>query len=153
VSNNIRDKLKEITSSVVEELGYELVDMKYGKEGKQWVLRVFIDHSDGIGLEDCERVSRSLSDKLDQDDPIPHRYILEVSSPGLDRPLKKDEDFERFKEHPVVIKTNEAVEGKRKIEGILMGLKDDRIVIFSDGIEIFIPRDIVSSVRLMPQFK
>lgn len=149
----LKKKLEDIISIPIEELGYEYVYMTYGKESGQWFLRVFIDHPRGIGLNDCEEIARQLSKILDEDDPIPGRYILEVSSPGLDRPLIKDRDFERFKDHMVIVKTTTAVNGKKKNQGQLKGLLGNEIVIEIDQEELSISRDIVSSVHLVPQYE
>ncbi|NLK00560.1 MAG: ribosome maturation factor RimP [Clostridia bacterium] len=152
MGTGLKKKLEEIISGPIEKLGYEYVYMTYGNEGGQWFLRVFIDHPEGIGLDDCEKIARHLSRILDEGDPIPGRYILEVSSPGLDRPLIKDRDFERFKDHMVVVKTTSAVNGRRKNEGLLKGLLGDEIIIEVGKEELSIARDIVSSVNLVPQY-
>ncbi len=88
-------ELIDLLEPVVEDEGLELVDLEYKKEGKRWVLRVFIDGPDGISHNECVRVTRALEPVLEEKDPIPHQYVLEVSSPGLDRPLKTDRDFEK----------------------------------------------------------
>lgn len=104
---------------IVNEIGLELVDIEYVKEGKDWFLRVFIDKETGVDIEDCGIVSEKLSEKLDEVDPIPHYYFLEVSSPGAERPLKKDKDFEKAIGKNVFIKTYEPIEGEKAFEGIL----------------------------------
>ena len=113
---------------------------------------MFIDHPEGIGLDDCEKVSKSLSAALDEKDPIPHNYVLEVSSPGLDRPLKSEKDFERFKGHWIKVKTFAPIEGRKTFEGQLVGLHDGKIVFTFEEEEKQIPRDQISSVRLVPEF-
>lgn len=152
VAGNFKGVLEDICKTAVENLGYDLVDLEFRKEGQRWVLRVFIDHLEGIGLDDCEKVSRVLSSELDENDPISHKYILEVSSPGLDRPLKREKDFERFKGHQVKIKTYTPFEGKKTIKGSLVGLEDSNIVVVSEGEEKKIPRSQVSIVRLIPEY-
>ena len=144
--------LEAICRSVVESLGYELVDLQFVKEYQKWVLRVFIDHDEGIGLDDCEKVSKALSSALDEEDPIPHNYVLEVSSPGLDRPLKNEKDFERFKGYRIKVKTFSPIEGRKTFDGYLVGLNDGKIVLNVESEEMQIPRDQVSSVRLVPEF-
>lgn len=128
-----RDKLslgKERIETVVERLGnqvaanlnYELVDVEYRKEGPNWVLRCFIDKENGIGIEDCQRFSEALDRVLDEADPIPGKYLLEVSSPGIERPLKKDEDFIRFAGKTIEIKLNKAFNNRKTYRGELIGM-------------------------------
>jgi len=145
--------LYDIVKPVIESLDFELVDVEYKKEGKDWYLRVFIDKEGGITIDDCQIASEILSQKLDEEDPINHSYILEVSSPGLDRPLKKDKDFEKFKGRKINIKLFEALNGKKEYIGTLKGLDGNNIII-SDANNnlIAIPREKTSSVRLEIEF-
>ncbi|MGI6555433.1 MAG: ribosome maturation factor RimP [Bacillota bacterium] len=152
MAGNVKSMVEDICRNTVENSGYELVDLEFRKEHQGWVLRVFIDHPEGIGLDDCEKVSKALSSELDKDDPIPHKYVLEVSSPGLDRPLKNDKDFERFSGHQIKIKTYTPFEGKKTIKGSLVGLEDDNIIVLLDNEEKKIPRSQVSTVRLIPEY-
>ena len=152
VAGNIKSILEGTCRSVAETSGYELVDLEFRKENQSWVLRVFIDHPDGIGLEDCEKMSKALSAILDEEDPIPQNYVLEVSSPGLDRPLKSDKDFELFKGYRIKLKTFSPFEGKKQFNGSLVGLEEDQIVFLSEEEEKRIPRAQVSLVRLDPEF-
>ncbi|KXG75791.1 ribosome maturation factor RimP [Thermotalea metallivorans] len=145
----IVDIAEELVMPVIRENNFELVDIEYVKEGKDRFLRVYIDHKDGITLDDCQKVSEYLSDRLDEVDPIEESYYLEVSSPGLDRPLKKDEDFERFKGRMVEVYLYQAVEGKKVMEGELLGLIDNHVAIKVNGHEIFeLSRDKVAKVKL-----
>ncbi len=152
MAENLKQMLESVSRSVAEETGYELVDVAFVKEYQRWVLRVFIDHPDGIGLEDCEKVSKALSAVLDAGDPIPHEYTLEVSSPGLDRPLKTDDDFQRFQGSTIKVKTFGPIEGRRNFKGSLVGMKDGNIIVSIEGEEKQIPRDQVASARLVPEF-
>lgn len=93
MSQSITDLVKELASPILENLQLELVDIEYVKEGKNWYLRLFIDSEDGVDIEECGMVSERLSEKLDEIDPIPHNYFLEVSSPGAERPLKNKGRF------------------------------------------------------------
>lgn len=113
-------------------LGYEVVDVEYVKEGGNWVLRVYIDKDGGISTEDCEKMSRSVETMLDGDDPIENPYSLEVCSPGLDRLLKKDSDFERFKGRLVDIKLYKSQNGAKKYHGELLDLTDGVISILDE---------------------
>jgi ribosome maturation factor RimP len=152
MAGKISNLLESFCRSAVEAEGYELVDLEFVKEYQNWILRVFIDHSDGIGLDDCEKVSKALSSALDEGDPISQQYVLEVSSPGLDRPLKSEKDFERFKGHRIKVKTYTPFEGRKNLEGLLVGLIDEKIVLVFEEEEKGIPRDQVASVRLVPEF-
>ncbi len=121
--------IEKIANSVTQDLGLELVDIKYRSFGKQPHLTIYIDKPEGVSLKDCEILSKSLGELLDEEDPIPFRYILEVSSPGLARPLKKAADFRRFQGHDVHIKTNEKIKGRRNFKGILKHHREDFIII------------------------
>ena len=148
----VRKELNELVEGVVQDLNYDFVDLEYQKEGERWVLRVFIDSAAGIGLEDCEKVSKAISRVFDEKDPIPNRYLLEVSSPGLDRPLKKEADFMRFAGSIVLVKTYTALNDRKKFQGTLIGLEGENIILKIEGDALSIPREMVSSVRLVPQF-
>jgi ribosome maturation factor RimP len=125
----IEDIVKDLAAPIVQKYSYELVDVEFIKEGANWYLRVYIDKQDGITIDDCEIVSKELSKKLDEIDPIKQSYFLEVSSPGLDRPLKKESDFEKFKGETVEVKLYKPLEGKKLFDGKLVGLIDGRVVI------------------------
>lgn len=119
----------EITLPIVEKNAYELVDVEFVKEGANWYLRVYIDKPGGITIDDCQLVSEELSSKLDKEDPIKQSYFLEVSSPGLDRPLKKDGDFIKYRGELIEIKTYQPINGKKIFEGELLGLEENKILI------------------------
>jgi len=124
------------------------VDVEYVKEGPNWYLRIYIDKPGGITIDDCKIVSEEVSDLLDKEDPIPQRYFLEVSSPGLERPLKKDSDFEKFKGELVEVRLFKAINGKKIYIGELIGLIDNKIVITLDsGETIEFEKEKVSLVR------
>lgn len=129
--------------------GIEIVNIEYHREGGRFVFRVFIDHENGVGLDLCQSASRIIADILDREDPIPQAYSLEVSSPGLDRVLKKERDFEKFQGHKVKLKTFEPLDGQKKFIGILVGLIDDKIVLDIDGSQATIPRELTAQVRLV----
>ncbi len=117
--SKVKETVEKLALPIVEELGLEIVDIEYVKEGKNWFLRVFIDKETGVDIEECGLVSERLSEKLDEVDPIPHNYYLEVSSPGAERPLKKPADFERSIGKNVYIKTYEPINGEKIFEGVL----------------------------------
>lgn len=146
-------KIEEIViqylKPIVEKNNYELVDVEFKKEGANWYLRVYMDKDGGFTINDCEEVSRFLEQKLDADDPIEKAYILEVSSPGLDRPLKKDEDFVKFAESVVDVKLYKAVNKRKEFQGILKGLENNIVTIeLEDGSEMNFNREEIASIRL-----
>ncbi len=149
-----QETLFALARPVVEKEGLELVDLEYKKEGKRWMLRVFIDGPEGISHDECVRVTRALEPVLEEEDPIPHGFVLEVSSPGLDRPLKRDRDFERARGKKVEIKTFAPLVNKQKtLRGTLLGLADkDLRLELEDGSKITIPRDQVAKARLHFEF-
>ena len=122
--SNTEKKVLPLLEPIVEEKGLELVDVEFVKEGANWYLRIYIDKDGGVSIDDCEGVSRALEAKLDEADPIEQAYILEVSSPGIDRPLKKDADFVKFQGEIIDIKLYKAVNGKKQYQGKLLGLAD-----------------------------
>ncbi|MDT8858989.1 ribosome maturation factor RimP [Alkalihalobacillus sp. MEB130] len=110
----------ELVTPILEELNLELVEVEFKKEGPNWFLRIFIDSDKGVDLEDCGLVSERLSDKLDELDPIPQAYFLEVSSPGAERPLKKEKDVIKAIGKDVHVKTYEPIDGEKTFEGKLI---------------------------------
>jgi len=117
------EKVSSIAESIATEINVELVDVEFVKEGSEWFLRIFVDRQGGMDLDTCEIFSRKLSDILDEDDPITQAYRLEVSSPGIERPLKKEKDFARFASEKVKINLFEAVDGQKQLIGILLGIE------------------------------
>ena len=126
------EELATLLEPTVERLGYELADLEVRVGGKSGVVRLFIDKPDGIGLEDCEKVSRAVSALLDVEDPLPGNYDLEVSSPGLDRTLTKIEHFQRFMGQTVKVKLRIPREGRRRFRGTLLSVDDENIVVEVD---------------------
>ncbi|MCX7903660.1 MAG: ribosome maturation factor RimP [Caloramator sp.] len=137
-----------IAKPIVEQFNLELVDVEFIKENNEWFLRVFIDKEGGITIDDCTNVSRILSDKLDEVDPISVSYYLEVSSPGINRPLKKEEDFIRFKDRKIKIRLFKELEGKKIIKGVLLGIKDNKVIVNVKDKEIEIDFNNISSANL-----
>jgi ribosome maturation factor RimP len=145
--------VKEICEQLADELGYELVDVEFLKEGSNYFLRVYLDKPGGINLDDCQKVSQLLSDKLDEKDPITTPYYLEVSSPGLDRPLKNDKDLKRNLGKEIEIKLYEPLKGKKIIEGILEDYEEKTIVIRTEINEIVtIPKEGIALIKLAVKF-
>ena len=129
-------RTEEILQPIMEKNGFELWDVEYVKEGNNWYLRAYIDKPGGIMINDCEVVSRELSDILDTEDFIEGAYILEVSSPGLGRPLKKDKDFERSIGEEVEIRTYRAIDRQKEFVGILKEFDKETVTIQYENEEI-----------------
>ena len=125
-------KAERLLLPIVEKAGFELVDLEYVKEGGTWYLRGFIDKPGGITIDDCEAVSRVFNDALEEEDFIPDSYVMEICSPGLDRPLKKPKDFERSLGKVVEIRTYRPVDGSKEFEGILDDWDDEQVTILMD---------------------
>ena len=153
IKKRIEDVVTELVMPIVDTLSFDLVDVEFLKEGANWYLRVYIDKPGGIAIDDCQAVSEKLSDRLDEVDPVKQSYILEVSSPGLERPLKKDSDFERFKGEDIEVKLFQPLNGKKIFEGKLLGLIEDKISIKqSSGEELMFERADTATVRRVLKF-
>lgn len=137
-----------------EQMAYELVDVEFVKEGKHRFLRVYMDKEGGITLDDCQKISQFLNEKLDSLDPIEEEYILEVSSPGIERPLKKDEDFVRFAEKLAQIKLYFPIGGAKVIEGVLKGFENGEVLIEDERTMtvLAIPKDKIAGAKLLFRF-
>ncbi|MCK8058799.1 MULTISPECIES: ribosome maturation factor RimP [unclassified Fusibacter] len=151
----VADTFKKLAQSELEK--YELVDVEFVKEGKHRYLRVYIDTIDpneGVSIDDCKIVSQQLNQKLDALDPIEEEYILEVSSPGIERPLKKEEDFIKFAEKLAQIKLYFPINGSKIIEGILKGVQDGEVLIEDERNNevISIPKDKIAAAKLLFRF-
>lgn len=149
---NIQQVITELATPIVEGLNYELVDVEFVKEGANWYLRIYIDKPGGIGIDDCQAVSEKISDILDKEDPIEQSYYLEVSSPGLERPLKTERDFIKYKGELVELKVFQPIDGKKVFEGELVGLIDNKIVINQDGNTIEFEKNKVAIVKRAVKF-
>lgn len=145
---NIKTLVEEMVMPYLEEQQFELVDVEYVKEGSSWFLRVFVDKDGGIDIEDCGRVSEYLSQKLDENDPIPDAYFLEVSSPGAERPLKKEKDFVKAIGKHVYITTYEPVDGSKEFEGTLEAFDGETITVMVNKKAHALPYSKVASARL-----
>lgn len=146
-------KAEELITPIIEANHFELVDMEYVKEGSNWYLRAYIDKDGGITVDDCELVSRAFSDLLDKEDFIEDSYILEVSSPGLGRPLKKDKDFKRNIGNEVELRLYKAVNKVKEDVGILTAFDKDTVTIeHEDGTEAVYERSALALIRLTFDF-
>ncbi|MBK1873872.1 MULTISPECIES: ribosome maturation factor RimP [Marinobacter] len=147
-------QLEDILRPVVEGMGYEYWGIEYRSKGYQSMLRVFIDDAEkGIGIDDCEKVSRQISGVMDVEDPIQTEYTLEVSSPGMDRPLFRPEQYQAFVGHQVQIRLRMAFEGRRKFQGLIKGVEDDEVVIVVDDHEYLLPFDSIEKAQIIPVFE
>ena len=148
----LREKLLELLSPEVEALGYELVELDAPAPGGTGTLRIYIDGEEGIGLDDCEKVSHRVSGLLDVEDPIHGHYVLEVSSPGLDRPLRTEEHFRRQAGMLVKIVMAAGRPGRRRYKGRIGSVEDGVISIEVDGEQVSLPLSGIESARLVPEF-
>ena len=152
-----KDEIEKLTTKilepVMEELKMELVDVEYVKEGPHMYLRFYIDKDGGVNLDDCQNVSQRLSEILDEKDPISENYFLEVSSPGIDRPLKNDSDLKRNIDKDIEISLYKAIEGNKKLIGKLLRFNDENIYIEDKDLkEKAIERNIISKINLAINF-
>ena len=152
MSQNISSKVEDLIIPVIQGNNLDLVDVQYVKEGKEWYLRIFIDKPDGITLDDCEVVSREVGQLLDENDPLKTSYILEVSSPGIERPLKKEKDYLRFLGSKVTVKTFDTIDGQKKFIGYLKEFKEGIVTLTVNEKDINISLDKIASANLTIDF-
>ena len=146
-------KTEELLMPIILQHGFELVDVEYVKEGGNWYLRAYIDKPGGIAVDDCEVVSRALSDLLDEKDLIEDTYILEVSSPGLGRPLKKEKDFTRNLGKEVEVRTYRAIDRQKEFTGVLKDFDKNTVTIeFEDGQTKIFEKSEIALIRLAFDF-
>ncbi|MFO1351030.1 MAG: ribosome maturation factor RimP [Gammaproteobacteria bacterium] len=145
-------ELRKLLGPVIEAMGYECVGIELHPRPGNALLRVYIDKAGGVNLDDCQQVSYQISGVLDVEDPIRGRYTLEVSSPGLDRPLLEAKHYAQFAGSQVRIHCTEPFQGKRKITGWLRGLAGEDVVIECDGAELRVPLAQIQKARLVPEY-
>lgn len=152
------DKLLKIAAPVCEDAGFEVVDLRYSRDQRGWVVQIFIDHLNGgaqeISFKDCEQMSRELSAVFDVEDPLPHAYSLEVSSPGVARPLRTAEHFRRFVGQQAKIALTDGVDGRRNFKGTLVGVTDgdERVTVEVDSATYDLPIADIDSAKLIPDW-
>jgi ribosome maturation factor RimP len=149
---SIQERLTEMFEPVASALGCELWGVEYLTQGRRALLRVYIDKEDGVGVEDCERVSRQVSSVLDVEDPIQSEYTLEVSSPGMDRPLFKLAQYESSVGEVLAVRLRLPFEGRRKFTGLLKGVENEEIVLEVDNEEYVLPYESIDKANIVPQF-
>lgn len=151
-AKNIAQSVHDFLLPVVTDLGYELWDVEYVKEGSEWYLRITIDSGDGITIDDCERVHRAIDPVIDEHDPIENAYHLEVSSPGIERVLRTDAHIEAFTGAEVEAKLFAPVDGKKTLRGILGGIEDGKVILRSGETEYRIERSKLSRLNTVFDF-
>ena len=156
MSKKVTEIVEEMAAPILEELNLELVEVEYVKEGRNWFLRVYIDKDGGVDIEECGLVSEKLSEQLDEKDPISNNYFLEVSSPGAERPLKKDQDYIKAIGKNVHVKTYEPIDNEKEFEGILKDFDGSQVTleikIKTRKKELVIPYDKIAKARLAVSF-
>jgi len=152
MSQSISSKVEDLIMPVIQGNNLDLVYIQYVKEGKEWYLRVFIDKLDGITLDDCELVSREVGQLLDENDPVKTSYILEVSSPGIERPLKKEKDYLRFLGSKIMIKTFDTINDQKIFVGYLKEFKEGIVTVTVDEKDVDISLDKIASANLTVDF-
>ncbi|MBE5805940.1 MAG: ribosome maturation factor RimP [Clostridiales bacterium] len=146
---SIEERIENLIESTINVLGYELYDVEYSKEGKDYFLRIFIDKPEGIDLNDCEKVNDSINDLLDRADYIKEQYFLEVSSPGIERILRKDKHLEKNIGGLVEIKLFKAIDNKKVIQGVLKEFSKESIVIETEDRNLEIDRKDISVIKMV----
>ncbi len=150
----IVQEVETLLQPITSRLGLEVVDVQVAGEGRQMILRVLVDRPDGgITIAECTQVNEALSRQLDLYDLFEHAYTLEVSSPGLDRPLRTDQDFRRFAGRRAEITTVAPVNGQRRFRGILLGVLGDAVAVQIDGRQVQLPKDQIAQARLVVELE
>lgn len=147
-----QEQLQALISPVVESLGCELWGLEYLTQGKYTTLRLFIDGADGVSLEDCEKVSRQVSSVMDVEDPIEGEYTLEVSSPGMDRPLYTASQYARYVGEHINVRLRLARDGRRKFKGTIQAVEGDDVRLVVDGKEYVLAVDAIDKANIIPRF-
>lgn len=149
---NYEERTEALLEPIAAAAGVSIYDVEYVKEGGEWYLRAYIDKPEGVNINDCETVSRALSDKLDEEDFIEDAYILEVSSPGLGRTLKKDKHLQMSIGEEVEIKTYKPIDGQKEMAGILKAFDKETITLEIDGAERVLARNEIARIALALDF-
>ncbi len=150
-TQEILEKVEVLVAPVLANLGYDLIERELINESGRWVLRLFIDKNGGVTIDDCKQTSRSIEDLLEVEDVVPVRYNLEVSSPGIFRPLRRREDFTEFFGERASIRAKKALEDRRNFVGLLGGLEGDDVIIVVDGQRYRVPFAMIERARLEPE--
>jgi len=147
---DVRNEVVELATPLADELGFEVVDVEYAPAGRRWVVRVFLDRPGGITLADCARFSRRLGDLLEMNQTVPHAYVIEVSSPGIERRLRTGEHFRRYLGRRARVDAHEPVGGRRHVEGTIQSATDAQVTLgLEDGSSWTVPLTDVRQARLV----
>lgn len=146
------EQIEKLIAPAVAALGFELWGVEYQTQGRQSLLRVYIESSEGIDVDDCAAVSHQVSGLLDVEDPISGEYLLEVSSPGMDRPLYTLDHFSRYSGEMVKLRLRSPFDGRRNFTGLLKGVEGDEVVIEADAEEYVLPIELIDKANVVPQF-
>lgn len=146
------DSIRELAEPLIHSQGLELVDIEFFTEARGWVLRFYIDKEGGVTLDHCSRLSQQLGDVIDVKDIVPQRYILEVSSPGVNRVLKTEKDFLRYRGEIIKITVSEPIEGRKHFQGTLSDCRDGNILVATDTERQLIPITMISKANVAYQF-
>lgn len=152
-TKQILNNVEEAVSPILTDMGYELIERELIMDQGRWTLRLYIDKTGGVTIDDCTLVSHSIEDIIEVRELIPHAYNLEISSPGIDRPLRKPSDFEQFKGFTIRIRTNLLVEGRMNFKGTLEGMINNNIQIIVDGTRFNVPIETLAKARLVPDME
>lgn len=150
--SKLTDKVSALVRPVVEEEGCSLWDVEYVREAGAWYLRVFIDKEGGVGIDDCERISRRLDPILDEEDPIPESYVFEVGSAGAERELKRPSDFAQFMGREVELRLYRPLDGKKSFVGALCGYEDGAVTLSVGGETLTFEKNQIAKVNLHVSF-
>jgi ribosome maturation factor RimP len=145
--------LWELFEPVVNGMGFDLIEIEHFPSPKHGVLRLYIDSEDGVTIDDCADVSQQISALIDVEDPVRGQFNLEISSPGLDRPLRRLKDFQRFTGSLVKLKTAVPLDGQRNFKGRLLEANEDVVVIETDTEEISLPMNAIEKARIVPEYQ
>ena len=149
--NRQHNELIKLLEPVVTALGYEMLGIEYFRQKDGSMLRLYIDNDAGITIDDCTRVNHQVIGVLDVHDPIRERYHLEISSPGLDRPLFTLEQFQRFIGEKVKMKLSEKIEERKKVTGVIKAVDETAVLVSDDGVDYLIPAEAIDSAHLVPE--
>ena len=149
---SVTETIEELVTPIINENHLELVDIEYKKEGPNWFLRIFIDKEGGVTVDDCTRVSRHIEDLIEVEEVVPSTYVLEVSSPGLDRPLKKEKDFLRFKGKRAHVTTFTPIQQQKSFKGTIRDFQEDVLFLDIDSQSVEIPKDQIAKAKLEIEF-
>lgn len=152
MGRSVETLIEGIVNEILEDLNIELVDIEFRNEGRSKILRVYIDKENGVSIDDCASISRELGTLLDVNNVINSGYTLEVSSPGLRRPLKEEKDYKRFLGRQIKLKTNKMVENRKNFEGLLKNCNDGNISVETDGTLYSIPIELITKANLEIDF-